>query len=146
MIYNYQEGHWSIGTLSRTCGIDKGVFNYPMMWTSTGYVYDHEVGFTRPGGGAVFAETGPIQIGDGDKILHINQLIPDERTQGDVTATFTKKYFPNGTETTYGPYTMSNPVSVRFNGREINMRVDGARDVDWRVGVMRLNAIPGGRR
>jgi len=26
------------------------------------------------------------------------------------------------------------------------MRVDSARDVDWRVGIMRLNAIPGGRR
>jgi hypothetical protein len=146
VVYNYQEGHWAIGQMPRTCGTDKGVFNYPMMWTPEGYVYDHEVAFVRPGGGAVYAETGPVQIGEGDRILHINELIPDERTQGDVTATFFKKYYPNGVESTYGPYTLNNPTSVRFNGRQISMRIDGARNVDWRVGIMRLNGISGGRR
>lgn len=146
VVYNYQEGHWAIGQMARTCGTDKGVFNYPMMWTPEGYVYDHEVAFNRPGGGVVFAETGPVQIGEGDRVLHINELIPDERTQGDVTATFYKKYYPNGEESSYGPYSLNNPTSVRFNGRQISMRIDGARDVDWRVGIMRLNGIAGGRR
>ena len=146
VVWNFQENHWAIGTLARTCGVDKTVFNYPMWWSPSGEVYDQEFAFVRPGGGDVFAETGPIQIGEGDRILHINELIPDERTQGDVTATFIKKYYPNGEETTYGPYSLDNPTSVRFNGRQINMRVDSARNVDWRVGIMRLNAIPGGRR
>lgn len=146
VVYNYQEGHWAIGRLSRSCGTDKGVFNYPMMWASDGFVYDHEVAFNRPGGGAVYAETGPVQIGEGDRILHVNELIPDERTQGDVTATFLKRYYPNGVESTYGPYSLNNPTSVRFNGRQISMRIDGARNVDWRVGVMRLNGVAGGRR
>lgn len=146
VVYNYQEGHWAIGQMARTCGTDKGVFNYPMMWMPEGYVYDHEVAFNRPGGGVVYAETGPVQIGEGDRVLHINELIPDERTQGDVTATFYKKYYPNGEESSYGPYSLNNPTSVRFNGRQISMRIDGARDVDWRVGIMRLNGIAGGRR
>ena len=144
--WNYQENHWSIGQMARTCGIDKTVFNYPMMWASDGYVYDHEVAFYRPGGGDVYAESGPFQIGQGDRIMHVNELIPDEKTQGDVTATFVKKYYPNGDEVSYGPYTLENPTSIRFNGRQINVRVDGARDVDWRVGIMRFNAIQGGRR
>lgn len=146
VVYNYQEGHWAIGQLARTCGVDKTVFNYPMWWTPGGEVYDHEFAFVRPGGGDVYAETGPFQIGQGDQILYVNELIPDERTQGDVTATFFKRYYPNGEETSYGPYSLENPTSVRFNGRQINMRINGARNVDWRVGIMRLNAIPGGRR
>jgi hypothetical protein len=73
-------------------------------------------------------------------------LIPDEKTQGDVTATFKTRFHPNDTQRSYGPYSMANPVSVRFTGRQINMRVDGARLADWRVGIMRVDAQPGGRR
>lgn len=146
VVWNFHENHWSIGSLSRTCGVDKNVFNYPMMWTADGYVYDHEVAFNRPGGGDVFAESGPMQIGNGERFMHINEIVPDENTLGDVTATFIKRNYPTGDETSYGPYTMANPTSVRLNGRQINMRFDGARDTDWRVGIMRVNAIPGGRR
>lgn len=144
--WNYHENHWSIGSLSRTCGVDKNVFNYPMMWAANGYVYDHEVAYNRPGASSVFAESGPVQIGNGERFMHINELIPDENTLGDVTATFIKRNYPTGDETTYGPYSLANPTCVRLNGRQINVRVDGARDVGWRVGVMRVNAIAGGRR
>lgn len=146
VVWNFQENHWSIGSLSRTCGVDKTVFNYPMWWTADGLVYDHEVAFVRPDGGEVFAESGPIQLGNGDRLMHINELIPDEDTLGDVSATFIKKNYPTGVETTYGPYSLANPTCVRLNGRQINVRVDGVRDTDWRVGIMRVNAIPGGRR
>lgn len=146
VVWNYHENHWSIGQLSRTCGTDKNVFNYPMMWAADGYVYDHEVAFVRPGAGAVFAESGPIQIGNGDRLMHLNELIPDENTLGDVSATFIKRNYPTGDETSYGPFSLANPTSIRLNGRQINMRIDGVRDTDWRVGVMRVNGIPGGRR
>ena len=144
--WNYEENHWSIGTIARTCGVDKTIFNYPMWWKPDGYVYEHEVAFTRPGGDPVFAESGPIQIGSGERLMHVNELIPDEKTLGDVNVKFIKKNYPTGDETVYGPYSTANPTSIRLNGRQINMRVEGARDSDWRVGIMRLNAIPGGRR
>jgi hypothetical protein len=73
-------------------------------------------------------------------------LIPDEKTQGDVTATFKTRFHPNDTQRTYGPYSMANPTSLRFTGRQVNVRVDGARLADWRVGIMRLDAKPGGLR
>ncbi len=41
---------------------------------------------------------------------------------------------------------MSNPTSLRFTGRQIRLRVDGNTLGDWRVGINRLNIIPGGRR
>jgi len=41
---------------------------------------------------------------------------------------------------------MSNPTSVRFQGRQVRMRVEGNTASDWRVGIMRLDARQGGRR
>jgi hypothetical protein len=110
-----------------------------------GYIYDHEVGLNYSGA-LPYAETGPFQIGQGDQVLYINEMIPDERNQGSVSATFTTRYYPTSEETTYGPYSLTQPTSVRFNGRQIKMRVTTTTPSDWRVGTQRLNAIPGGRR
>ena len=60
--------------------------------------------------------------------------------------TFKAKLLPNDTERSYGPFNPANPTAVRFSGRQIKMRVDGDRNVDWRVGVMRLDVKSGGTR
>ena len=78
--------------------------------------------------------------------MSVVELIPDEKTQGDVSAKFKTRFYPNGEEREFGPFTMSNPTSVRFQGRQVRMRVEGAEDADWRVGIMRLDARQGGRR
>ena len=85
-----------------------------------------------------FAETGPIAIGAGDRLMRVTSLIPDEKTQGDVTAKFKTRFYPNAHRTEHGPFTMSNPTDVRFTGRQVRMRVEGATSADWRVGIMRL--------
>jgi hypothetical protein len=115
------------------------------MMSVGGTMYEHEVGLNYEGE-TVFAETGPFAIGVGDEIVRVTRLIPDELTQGDVSATFKTRFFPNGDETSHGPYDMANPTSVRFSGRQARMRVEGARLADWRVGIMRVEAMPGGRR
>ena len=143
--WDYVENHWTIGTLARTAGTDRSVFRNPIMIGTDGYIYDHEIGLNYSGA-LPYAETGPFQIGNGDQILYINEMIPDERNQGSVSATFTTRYYPTSEETTYGPYSLTQPTSVRFNGRQIKMRVTTTTPSDWRVGVQRLNAIPGGRR
>ena len=143
--YDYKQGFWMTGEISRTTGVDRSVFRYPLMMSDTGTMYEHEVGLNYDGAD-VFAETGPFSIGAGDNIVKVTKLIPDELTQGDVTATFKTRLYPNGPETVNGPYNMANPTSVRFSGRQARMRVDGARLADWRVGVMRVDAIPGGSR
>ena len=76
----------------------------------------------------------------------MTELIPDEKTQGDVNAVFKSRFYPNGTERSYGPYSLSNPTSVRFTGRQIRMRVEGQRLSDWRVGINRVDVATGGRR
>lgn len=142
---DYKEGHWGFGALARTCGTDRGVFRYPIWADPTGDALEHEVGLNYDGDD-VFAETGPISIGSGDNVMTVNKLYPDELTQGDVTTTFKTRLYPNGTEESHGPYTMSAPTSVRFTGRQVRMRLDGARLADWRVGVPRIDAFPRGKR
>ena len=78
--------------------------------------------------------------------MSVTKLIPDERNQGDVQATFKTRFYPNGVESSHGPFTMSDPTSVRFQGRQVRMRVEGAVADDWRVGIMRLDAKAGGTR
>ena len=89
---------------------------------------------------------GPVELGNGDNLMVARELIPDEKNQGDVTATFKTRLYPNGTETSHGPFTMANPTSVRFQGRQVSMRIDAAQNSDWRVGTMRLDAVAGGKR
>lgn len=143
--YNYAEGHWMIGSLARTCGVDAGVFRSPIMTDPAGFVYDHEIG-PAVSGAAVFVESGPIQIGQGDQVMCALELIPDEKTQGDVVVTFKTRFHPNGLQRSYGPYVMANPVPVRFTGRQVSMRVTGSALTDWRFGTPRLDVTPGGRR
>ena len=143
--YDYAENIWMTGTMDRTAGVDRGVFRYPMFIASDGTLYEHEVGYNYDSD-TPFAETGPIAIGVGENIMNVTQLIPDEKTQGDVNAKFKTRFYPNAEEREYGPFTMSNPVSVRFQGRQVRMRVEGNADTDWRVGIMRLDAKQGGRR
>lgn len=145
VLYNYREGHWNIGSLSRTCGTGRGAFEKPLMMSVDGYLYEHEVGYDYDGS-TLYAESGPVQIGNGDNVMAVKELIPDELNQGEVNATFKTKFYPNGDETSYGPYSMSNPTSVRFTARQVKMRVQATGNTNWRVGTMRVDAATGGRR
>jgi hypothetical protein len=143
--FDCKEGHWIIGEMSRTAGVERGVFKYPFMASTDVNIYEHEVGFNVDTS-AIFAETGPISLGAGDQVMCVTDLIPDEKTQGDVEVTFKTRFHPNDTERSYGPYSPSNPTSVRFTGRQVRMRVDGVNLGAWRVGNMRIDAKAGGRR
>jgi hypothetical protein len=143
--FNYREGHWSVGSMERSTGIDNIVFPLPLRIGMDGYVYEHEVGNNYEGR-MPFAETGPIELSNGERVMMARYIYPDERTQGDVVARFSTKFYPNAPEYNYGPYTMANPTSVRFTGRQVQMRIEGVRAVDWRVGVPRLDVEVGGLR
>jgi hypothetical protein len=143
--FDYKEGHWVFGQIDRTCGVERGVFKHPLWTDALGNLWEQEVGLNYEGA-SIFAETGPISLGAGDQVMCVKSMIPDEITQGDVTATFKTRFYPNGPEQSHGPFAMANPTDVRFTGRQIRMRVEGARLTNWRVGTMRLDAMPGGRR
>lgn len=143
--WNYQLGTWMTGNLARTAGVDRGVYPKPVLAGTDLKLYDHERG-TVPSGNPVFAQTGPIEVNSGEGVVTATRLYPDEDTQGEVTATFKTRQYPNATETSHGPYTMANPTPVRFTGRQVVMRVDGVLGADFRVGSQRLDVQPRGRR
>jgi hypothetical protein len=151
VIYNYRENTWSIGSLSR-CGWvnDSGIWGSPFGIKSDGKVYEHENGWTDDGadrGDTVYAQSGPAEIGNGGQLLWVNQVIPDEDTQGEVRLKFYSRLSPNGDVTSHGPYTIgSDYVDVRLQGRMLSLRVEEVEAGDWRWGVPRLNAQAGSGR
>lgn len=149
VLWNYRENHWSIGRLERTAFASPGVFSKPLLAGLDGLVYEHENGFKANGApiqGDRYAESGAADIGNGDRTMIATQLVPDERTQGDTRATFKVRFTPNGPETSFGPFTLTDYTDVRFTGRQVALRVEGTSDTDWRVGIPRLNAREGGLR
>lgn len=145
VVYNYREGHWTIGELSRTAGTDRGVFANPLMVSSDGYIYEHEVGYAYDSA-TPFAESGPLQLGNGDQTMSVLQIIPDEQTLGEVQVSFKVRDYPTTTETTFGPYTASQPTDVRFSARQVKVRYTGVALDDWRVGITRMDAVAAGKR
>jgi hypothetical protein len=148
--YNYKDDHWTVGLMDRDCGVGSdGV--WPSLFVKNSTKYIHE--FPNPGGvlpterdSAAYAETGPFALED-DLVFTANRLIPDEKTQGDVQVTFKTRMYPNGAETTHGPYSTANPTDVRFTGREVRMRVtETDNDQDWRVGIQKLRVNVRGDR
>jgi hypothetical protein len=143
--FDYAENHWLIGKLSRTAGFDRGVFRAPIWGSTNGRIYNHETGFNYDGL-PVYAETGPFKIGAGDNLAVLTQLIPDETNLGDVTATLKTRLYPTATESAHGPFSLTNPTSLRVQGRQIRMRLDGAVLGVWRVGKFRFDVTPGSKR
>jgi hypothetical protein len=149
--FDYKEGHWSVGTLDRTSGIDIGVFSNPIWCDASGTVYNHETGTAHGVGDTYqpYAETGPISLGNGDKVMRVTSLIPDELIQGNVKVTFKSRFHPNTDETTHGPYSITSHhgvVPIRFTGRQVRMRIEGLHLSSWRAGIMRIEVSPGGKR
>ncbi len=148
--YNYEENHWSVGTLARTAVISRGIFAQPILFDADGNPYEHEVGGTYQDKDesviVPYVESGPIQLGSGDRVLSATHLIPDVTALGDITTTFYTRLYPTDSDTTHGPYTMAAPTSVRFTGRTVRMRCTSDSANAWRVGIPRLEMQPGGRR
>ena len=119
--YNYLFGYWQIGYLGRASGVEAGVFAHPMLWTSDGLLYAHETGNDR-GDEVAFVETGPMELGNGDRLAVLNSLIPDENTLGQVEATIFASFYPTQAEQEFGPYTMQEPTDLRITARQFRFK------------------------
>lgn len=151
VIYNYRENHWSIGNLPRAAWHSGEVFGYPHAVSPDGYLYRHEDGWLDDGASRfsqIFAESGVIEVGQGERVTHVTQLLPDERTQGETTITFKVRYTPTGTEYTHGPYAVRSDgyTDTRFSGRQMQFKIVPTVDGDFRVGALRMNSHLRGKR
>lgn len=155
VIWNYIDNVWSIGSIDRSCWVDQGVFNYPISCDSNGFVYEHDKRplFNSPGlddNQVPFAVTGPLEIGNGDRLAQVNQILPDEESNSlpGITIGFTGKNTPLGTETDFGNFTFETDgyTDARFTARQLSMKVTGSLTQDFQVGNIRLDIKPRGRR
>lgn len=144
--FSVTEGHWTPGVLGRCAGVSSlpGDTLAPVMIDAAGVVYDHETGNENRSGG--YLESGPIELGDGDQVMKVQRVVPDDKTQGDVNMTIYSSYYPDASETAHGPYPLASPTSVRLSGRQARVRINEVIGNDWRVGTIRLGVIAGGRR
>ena len=150
--YNYREGHWATHAFSRTAVAPRTSQTgaNPLLWASDGQPYEHETGTDYPlipsGDATLYAESGPIQLMDGDRVLSASSLIPDENTLASTNVTFYGRMYPTDSDTVLGPYTLEAPTDVRFTQRSVRLRVTGASQTQWRWGIPRLEMSLGGRR
>ncbi len=145
--WDYRRNHWNIGRLGRTCATEPSIFKYPLAMSPAGDCYEHEVGIDW-GGAEQFAETGPIELGNGERVMRCTGIVSDEASPGQAEVTFTTRLYPNAAETMVGPTALSEAgrTDLRFAGRQAKLKVTGAALTDWRFGRARLELMAGGRR
>jgi hypothetical protein len=170
--YNYLEGVWSVGTLSRTTWQDLGTYDKPVAMdydpTSTeatistiygvtagrSRLYNHEDGVnavTDPI--PSYITSGYFDIGDGDEMMYMRRFIPDFKDQSEnLTVHLLLRPYPQGSAvpSSLDPYVISpntEKVDTRARGRQISLRVasDGVGS-NWRFGTMRVDIQPDGLR
>ena len=146
--YNYRENHWVLGSLSRTCGISiqPGTTVFPVMANASASLFDHETGSARNSEGTPSLESGPVELGNGDVLMSVQKVVPDDKTVGDVNLTIYTAPNPDTAETSNGPYTLTEQTSVRLKARQIRVKLTEAAATSWRVGVIRLGILPSSRR
>ena len=166
--YNYQEQVWSYGNLTRYAWLDEGVQPYPRATgTDTyNYVYQHETGNDADGSPMddVYIETSDFALDQsGNNFTFMHQAIPDILFTGDggsdqvINFVLKMRNFPNETFTTESTSTVTastTKLNLRGRARQAVVRLEsdddaasGARlGVGWRLGSMRLNTRPDGRR
>jgi hypothetical protein len=93
-----------------------------------------------------FVESGAISLGAGEFTVTVREMVPNERSLGQTRVEFSTRFYPSGSETTYGPYSLTERTDMRFQAREIEVRITGTADDDWRIGLPRFDLIQGGRR
>lgn len=153
--WNYQENHWNIvdpsGLMARGCWADAGVFRFPLAVGEDGYLYEQESGWTAAGTPILtsrFLKSGPLELGNGDQIMEATTLIPDEKTAGQVRVRFAQQFTPEGPVYNRGPYIVraNGYTDVRLSARQLAMHLESVVDDDFRIGVLRLDAVAGGLR
>jgi len=161
VIYNYLEQVWYYGTLSRTAWLDRGLAQFPIAAGLAGVLYNHEIGYddgsTNPASAIeAFVQSSPIDIGDGEQFVFMRRMIPDvdfrdsaaDAPSIDVTTRIRNFNGGNYLRTTTSTVNQeTEQVHLRLRGRQFAMRIESdGLEVGWRLGSMRYDLRPDGRR
>lgn len=154
--YNVFSQLWDYGSLERTAGIDQSVFGSPIMIDANRRIQQHEIGYDADDAAmtGVFAESGFIDLGEGDFMQAILEIIPDFKwfgENGSVTLKLFCKNYPADNGVLNGPYTINSStrfISPRVRARQIAFRIEWApsRGFFSRLGATRYLGKPSGMR
>ena len=157
--FNYLEGTWDIGSLSRTAWIDYGVNDYPRAAGTAGgsnYIYNHELGDTDDGSAMTsFIESSDFDLDPaGEQFMFLTRLIPDIDITTDTSATvdyiIKTRNYPGDTLATNSTNAVSSTTQqtfLRARARQAAVRIQSsATDIAWTLGDLRLEARPDGKR
>jgi len=154
VIYNWLENWWSIGFLTRSAMCPALADKKPLMSDYSGYVWEHDTGWTDGTNGTregnIYAETSVIRVPPaGEQNVEIKQaMVANGFGTDTVRLSFYTRQTPQGSERTFGPYTLRSDgyCDTRVTGRDVRMRVEALGDSDWSLSEVRLDVSPGARR
>ena len=131
-------------------------------------MYNHEKGYDDDGSAmASRIESSQIDVGEGDKFVFINRVIPDVSFNGSTATTpsanitLRARNYPggdylesdtgavtrSGTSTTVPFEQFTNQLDVRVRGRSFALKIDSSGSgVRWRLGTPRVDARVDGKR
>jgi len=167
--YNYQEGTWWTGTLTRTSWIDREVYDNPIatqylsgttannetilgLTSGATQIYLQEQGNDADGQAMeAYLKSGAVQIGQGDEFSFVSKLIPDIQNQsGTLNLDFEFLRYPNDANAVTKSTSFTSgteKVDLRGRGRQFTANiVSNTTGTAWRLGTMRFDIQPDGRR
>jgi len=167
--FNYQEQTWWTGTLTRTSWIDREVYDNPIATQYLGnttannetilgltagatQIYLHEQGNDADGEAMeAYLKSGAVQIGQGDEFSFVSKLIPDIQNQsGTLNLDFEFLRYPNDANAVTKSTSFTSgteKVDLRGRGRQFTANiVSNTTGTAWRLGTMRFDIQPDGRR
>ncbi len=164
VVYNYEGKVWYYGTLSRDAWIDRGIRTFPIA-TGNSLLYNHELTNDDDGSPMTsFIESGPVDMGDGDKFVSIKQMLPDVSFNGSdnptpsVSFTLKAKNSAGGnflqTESNDATRSTTTPIeqftdkiNYRVRGRSFAIKLESTGSgVKYKLGTPRVDMRPDGRR
>jgi hypothetical protein len=155
VIFNTTDGSWYYGTLARTAfagSLQNSMRVYGC--GADGYLYRHEIGVnadTEPMHSYLYS--GDVEIdASGNEIMRVSKFIADTlRLTGTLQVTFSGKKYPQDVETQEsGPHEVTantDFVNPRMRCRQVSFQLENNEiNSDWRLGIVRIDATPDGKR
>ena len=157
--YNYTDQIWTIGNLERTAWLNMGRSSFPVATDrSNSLLYYHE--YTNDDNGnplPAYIESSDLDMNGGDHFLLMQRLIPDVLFRGDggdaqtVGITILQRNDSQKPKQTAAMLTVSPntglETTLRVRSRQISFRIESdALGVGWRLGMLRSDLQPDGRR
>ena len=169
--YNYLEQTWTVGSMSRTTWVDRGVFQSPLgteyltdttanatptvIGLSNGVSKHYKQEFGTDADGVAmpaFIQSGDFNIDEGgEQLMRIARFIPDFRDQsGDLTVTWSFKNYPYGnviSQTASTVATTDTKKDIRGRGRQANFKIEtNESGGNFKMGTFTMDVYPDGGR